>query len=117
MEQVTDTQFTCFTSTNGHSIYLLYKYKSTYTDTEAMEKVFSRDVVRDLFALLVCSPAGLTQVDLLELLGYGFAASRYSVYLLYWYKSTITNFSRSPAMGLPVFRQQQRRGRGHLRQP
>jgi hypothetical protein len=48
-----------------------------------MEQVFSRDVVRDLLALLVCSPAGLTEADLLELLGYGFAASRYSVYLLY----------------------------------
>lgn len=38
----------------------------------AMEQVFSVDLVRDVFALLVSSPAGLCQVDLLSLLGYGY---------------------------------------------
>ncbi len=73
MEQVRDTQFSCFTSANRHSFCLIYKYKSTNTDTEATEQMFSKDVVRDMLALLVCSPAGLTQVDLLKLLGYFYA--------------------------------------------
>ena len=38
----------------------------------AMEQVFSVDLVRDIFALLVSSPAGLRQTDLLALLGYGY---------------------------------------------
>ena len=38
----------------------------------AMEQLFSQDLVRDMISLLVSSPAGLTQHDLLLLLGYGF---------------------------------------------
>ena len=38
----------------------------------AMEQVLGRDLVRDALSLLVSSPAGLHQSDLLTLLGYGF---------------------------------------------
>jgi len=41
----------------------------------AMEQVFSVDLVRDIFALLVSSPAGLRQTDLLALLGYGYPSN------------------------------------------
>ena len=39
----------------------------------AMEQVLGRDLVRDALSLLVSSPAGLHQSDLLTLLGYGFS--------------------------------------------
>jgi len=38
----------------------------------AMEQVFSSDLVRDMMSLMVSSPAGLDQLDLLTLLGYGY---------------------------------------------
>lgn len=38
----------------------------------AMEQVFSVDLVRDMLSLVVASPAGLDQLDLLTMLGYGY---------------------------------------------
>jgi hypothetical protein len=40
----------------------------------AMEQVFPLDLVRDCLSLIVSSPAGLDQSDLLTLLGYGYPA-------------------------------------------